>query len=86
MLRATRGWPDEAWDAARERLQERGLVADDGTPTDAGVALRAGIEAQTDEIDAAAYLHLGAERTLRLRELARPWSRAITQSMFQAAS
>ncbi|HTW21494.1 MAG TPA: hypothetical protein VME70_14945 [Mycobacteriales bacterium] len=82
MQRETRGWPDEAWEAAADRLRDRGLLAADGTPTEAGAALRATIEAQTDAADAAPYLHLGVERTQRLRELARPWSRAIAQSLF----
>jgi hypothetical protein len=85
MLRATRGWPDDAWDAATDRLRERGLVDDAGAPTEAGRELRARIEAQTDAADATPYLHLGADRTERLRELARPWSRAITASMFSPA-
>jgi hypothetical protein len=82
VLKATRGWPDEAWDAAAERLRDRGLIAADGTLTAAGKVLRDGIEAQTDAADAAPYLHLGAERTERLRALARPWSKAISAAMF----
>jgi len=84
MLRATRGWSDEAWTQAADRLRERGLLDADGAPTDAGVALRATVEAQTDAADAAPYLHLGAKRTERLRELARPWSKAISGSLFGA--
>ena len=40
MLRATRGWPDEAWDAATVRVQDRGLLDADGALTTAGTELR----------------------------------------------
>lgn len=82
LLRATRGWDDEAWDAAAGRLRDRGLLAADGSLTEAGQQQRTAMEAQTDIASAAPYQHLGAERTQRLRELARPWSRTITESMF----
>jgi hypothetical protein len=82
VLRATRGWPDDAWDAATDRMRDRGLIDAQGALTPAGVELREQIEAQTDAADAAPYVHLGIERTERLRDLARPWSRAISQSMF----
>jgi hypothetical protein len=82
LLRATRGWPDEAWDAAARRLRDRGLLDGDGDLTAAGRQQRDAIEAQTDLAAAAPYLRLGAERTDRLRALARPWSRTITEQMF----
>jgi hypothetical protein len=82
ILRTTRGWPDEAWDAATERMRDRGLVGADGSLTEAGTELRARLEAQTNAADAAPYLHLGPERTDRLRGLARPWLKAITEAMF----
>jgi hypothetical protein len=44
---ATRGWPDEAMQAASWRLAERGLIAD-GALTAAGSRLRADIEDATD--------------------------------------
>jgi hypothetical protein len=82
LLRATRAWSDEAWDGATARMQERGLIADDGSLTEAGVAQRHAMEAQTDLASAAPYLHLGEERTTRLRDLARPWSRIMTDQLF----
>jgi hypothetical protein len=81
-IRSTRGWSDEAWDAGVARCQERGLLGADRGLTAAGAALRQEIEDQTDAADVAAYRHLGEARTERLRELARPWSRAISASMF----
>jgi hypothetical protein len=82
ILRATRGWPDEAWEAATVRVQDRGLLDDEGNLTTAGTELRETIEAQTDAAAVAPYLHLGLDRTERLRNLARPWSRAISEAMF----
>jgi hypothetical protein len=81
-IRATRGWSDDAWDAAVARVQARGLLDADRALTEPGAALRQQIEDQTDAADVAAYLHLGDERSERLRTLARPWAKAITASMF----
>jgi hypothetical protein len=86
ILRATRGWPEEEWNAGVVRAQERGLLDDDGALTAEGTELRASIEAQTDAADAAPYLHLGADRTDWLRTLARPWSQAISHAMFGTPS
>ena len=44
----TRGWNTEEVDAARARLQERGLLDGDGQLTEAGRAFRAEIEHATD--------------------------------------
>jgi hypothetical protein len=86
MVRATRGWSDEEWDAAVARAQDRGLLDADRGHTAAGATQRETIEQQTDEAAAAPYLHLGLERTDRLRELARPWSRSISHQMFGTAT
>ncbi|MEV0738377.1 hypothetical protein AB0I51_20915 [Streptomyces sp. NPDC050549] len=71
----TRGWSQEEWDAAAGRLRERGLLDGDGELTEAGVALRAGIETETDRLDRAPYEHLGAEGVVRLTELATGFAR-----------
>ncbi|MEU6257229.1 hypothetical protein [Streptomyces sp. NPDC047043] len=65
----SRGWSQEEWDAAAGRLRERGLLDADGELTEQGVALRAGIEAETDRLDRAPYEHLGAGGVGRLTEL-----------------
>jgi hypothetical protein len=65
---ATRGWSDEEWAAAVAGLTARGLVAA-GALTEDGVALRAAVERQTDELSAAPFVHLGAERTERVADL-----------------
>jgi hypothetical protein len=76
-LRESRQWSDEAWAAATERLQARGLVDGDGAFTDAGRALRESIEERTDEASLPAYEVLGDDGCERLRALARPWSKTI---------
>jgi hypothetical protein len=81
-LRATRAWSDEEWNDGIERARARGLLDAEGALTAVGVEVRATIEAQTDAAAIAPYRQLGAERTERLRNLARPWSRAISEAMF----
>jgi hypothetical protein len=68
--RATRGWSEEDWTATVDALTERGLLAD-GELTAEGTDLRARIEAETDELSAAPWEHLGPERTARVVELGR---------------
>ncbi|MFF1374720.1 hypothetical protein [Streptomyces sp. NPDC058308] len=67
---ATRGWNQEEWDAAVQRLRERGLLDGESELTEAGVALRRDVEAETDRLDRAPYEHLGAAAVERLTELA----------------
>ncbi|MGW8747492.1 SCO6745 family protein [Streptomyces sp. WAC 04229] len=73
---STRGWTQEEWDAARERLRGRGLIDDAGELTERGAELRDEIERETDRLDTAPYAHLGEEGVARLTELATPFARA----------
>ncbi|MEU2022031.1 hypothetical protein ABZ565_07685 [Streptomyces sp. NPDC016469] len=74
----SRGWGDEKWRAALERLEKRGLVAGDGTATEAGRALRAEVERRTDEAAAGPWRVLVPEERERLAELLGPlWVAAI---------
>ncbi|QES30616.1 hypothetical protein DEJ47_33050 [Streptomyces venezuelae] len=66
---STRGWNQEEWDAAVDRLRERGVLDGEGELTETGVALRKDIEAETDRLDRAPYEHLGAAGVERLTEL-----------------
>jgi hypothetical protein len=84
MVRATRGWTDEEWAAGEAAVAERGLVVD-GTLTEAGRALREELERQTDAAAVAPYAHLGQDRVERLRDLARPWAKAIQADVFGGA-
>ncbi|MFB7942169.1 SCO6745 family protein [Streptomyces sp. NPDC004779] len=67
----TRGWRRADWEAARDRLRERGLLDADGELTEAGGRLREELEETTDRLDAAPYEHLGAAGVERLTELGR---------------
>lgn len=82
IVRASRGWSDEQWAAAQQRLRDRGLLDADGNYTAAGRTQREQIEGLTDRAAAAPWQHLGPERTTRLRDLARPWSKAIIADIF----
>lgn len=75
--KTSRGWSDEEWDAAVERLRERGILDAAGDLTAAGQQLRADMEAATDELAAAPWLNLGVERTQRLVELGKALSREV---------
>ncbi|MEV0318415.1 hypothetical protein ACIBKX_09430 [Streptomyces sp. NPDC050658] len=65
----TRGWNQEEWDDAVERLRDRGLLDGAGELTEAGVELRRDVEEATDRLDRAPYAHLGAAGVDRLTEL-----------------
>ncbi|MFD3909820.1 hypothetical protein HXS80_22335 [Streptomyces sp. CB04723] len=75
---AGRGWSPAEWDAARLRLRERGLLAADGTATEAGRELRAEVELRTDEQAADPWGALGEAGRERLAELlGEPWLEVI---------
>ncbi|MGC5540938.1 SCO6745 family protein [Streptomyces griseus] len=75
---ASRGWSAAEWGAARRRLRERGLLAADGTATDAGRELRAKVELRTDEEAAAPWRALGEPGRERLAQLlGEPWLEVI---------
>jgi len=66
---ASRGWSEEEWHAAAERLTARGLLNPDGTATDTGRALRREVEHHTDLLAAAPWQVLGAAATAQLADL-----------------
>ncbi len=80
VLQRSRSWSDEEWKAAISRLQARGFVQADGTFTNAGRAQRDGIEHRTDVLAMKPWDAIGEDSCTRLRELVRPWSRAIVES------
>ena len=59
----SRGWSAAEWDAARDRLDRRHLVAGDRI-TPAGRALRADIEETTDRLAALPFAGLGVEEAM----------------------
>jgi len=80
----TRAWTDEQFDAATERLESRGLLAD-GAFTDVGRATRESIEDATDRQMAPALEALGddAEELFRILQ---PWGEAIRAARGYPAS
>ncbi len=78
ILRATRQRSGDDWLAAEERLRMRGWLDPDLALTDLGRERRTWIEQRTDELAAAPYDAIGTDGCARLRELARPISRAMT--------
>lgn len=76
-LQPNRGWTDEEWAAARERLVARGLLRDDGRLTAAGAEVRAWVEERTDELALAPWRSLGEAASERLLELLEEPVRAV---------
>jgi len=73
-----RGWTDADWDAATDRLVDRGWLSPDGSqlsPT--GVDGRRRIEESTDRLALAPWTALGGPATARFEALLRPLSDAI---------
>ncbi|MEV4112530.1 hypothetical protein [Nonomuraea sp. NPDC049695] len=77
---AGRGWSEQEWDAARERLAARGLVGPDGQATEQGRELRDQVERMTDELAAEPWRLLGEERAERLARLAAPFLGAVFEA------
>jgi hypothetical protein len=81
-LRATRGWDDDEWEAAAERLRVRGWLRPDGTAehlalSEEGTAVRGAIEEATDRLSVVAYAAIGEDGCDTLRGLVRPFSRTV---------
>jgi hypothetical protein len=73
----TRGWSQPEWAAAEKRLRTRGLLAGDGTLTEAGTALRGEVEAATDRMALAPWVALGDAGAARLAEIGKGLSRTV---------
>lgn len=80
VLSSSRAWSEEEWNSGLAGLVERGIANPDGTLTAAGREQRDRIEARTDELAVAPYAVLGEAGCERVRELARPLSKAIVDS------
>jgi hypothetical protein len=75
----TRGWSAEEVDAARARLQDRGLLDGDGQLTDAGRTFRAEIEHSTDLAEREVIDRLG-DRAGELFSLIQPIAKTIVEN------
>lgn len=80
MVRSSRGWSEEDWEAAADRLRRRGLLDGDGAPTGAGLDLRARVEQATDELASAAYDTIGHGATAELTRLLAAPAAAVSSS------
>lgn len=72
----TRGWSNEQFDAAEERLRSIGAIDAAGSFTEAGRSLREGIEQATDQQMAPVMARLG-ESAEELIELLAPWGSTV---------
>jgi hypothetical protein len=79
-LRKTRGWSEEEYDAATDRLRDRGWLGADGGFTGAGHAARQQVEDDTDRLALEGWAHVGVQRTARLHELVAPLRRTIVSA------
>ena len=77
LLRESRGWTPEEWDAACDRLRARGLLDGGNGLTADGAALRQRIEADTDRLAAEAYAGLGDDARDRLVADLEPLAEAV---------
>lgn len=75
----TRGWSQEEVDAARARLQERGLLDGEGQLTEAGRAFRGEIEHATDLAEREVIDRLG-DRAGELFSLIQPMAKTIVEN------
>ncbi len=79
ILRGYRGWSEEEWSAAEQRLRERGLLDDDGELTETGARVRARVEAATDAASAAPWRAVGESKAQRFVSLMRTPVRLIVE-------
>jgi hypothetical protein len=81
-MQAARGWTDEEWNEAADRLRGRGwLRAADGTATDAGLAVHRSVEDATDLAAARPWARLGRGRTSELERLLAPVALACAEAL-----
>ena len=72
-----RGWTDDDWASAQERLRGRGWLDASGAITTEGRQARADIEAQTDRLAMPPLSALGPERTQQLLAALEPLTAAV---------
>jgi hypothetical protein len=76
-IQPNRGWTDEEWDEAAQRLIDNGIVDPSGPLTADGEALRDSIERATDGLANGPVEQLGPSALERVVELATPLSREL---------
>jgi hypothetical protein len=82
ILRTTRAYSEAEWAEGVASMAARGLVEADGSFTERGRMQRQAIEQRTDDSSVAPYEAIGEEGCERLRALARPFSRIVSEAAF----
>ncbi len=77
MLQPARGWTDEEWAAAADRLASRGWLTADGRATEKARQAYVEAEAVTDRLASGPWDKLGEKDTERCRELLAPISSQV---------
>jgi Helix-turn-helix family len=72
VLQPNRGWTDEEWESANERLRARGWLESDGTLSAEGRSGRRHLENDTDRLAEEPWRRIGDSRTERFMELLTP--------------
>jgi len=80
-IQPIRGWSDEQWEAARSRLEARGLIGPDGELTAAGRETHAAVEAATDRAASRPWARLGPAATKELAGLLTPVAQACATAI-----
>ncbi len=80
LLRASRGWSEDDWNAAEERLATRGLLDGAGQLTPDGRRLHERVEQRTDELAVQPYEALGDQGMDDLVRLLDPFASPILAS------
>ena len=78
--RRTRGWSDDDWTAAAERLADRGWLNDEGVVTSAGIEAHTAIEVDTDRMAEGPIRALGEDGLAELLGIMRPLATALAAS------
>ncbi|MCG8916951.1 hypothetical protein L6E12_14245 [Actinokineospora sp. PR83] len=80
VVMAKRGWTEQDWAGAEDRLRERGLMGASGELTAAGSRLRDDVEAATDRLDRRPYERLGATAVALLTDVTTRLTRAAADA------
>ncbi len=75
-MQPVRGWTDEAWDDALDRLAARGWVDEDGALSGAGREAHAAVERATDEAASRPWARLGPEVAAQIADVLAPLAQA----------
>jgi hypothetical protein len=77
--KASRSWPEEAWDTAVAGLADRGWLVDEDTLTDKGLEFRKRLEHRTNELSAPIWNGMDEATVNRLGDLLQPLVDDIAQ-------